>query len=229
MKRNRFVKKITSWIRGGGLLFLSNISLVSVGFASWTIGGATSADAEIKVAVDGDIIDLNSYFTFDGVPTLFEYTSVGLVKDETVDSNNPVKDGYIQIPFQIDTKSGTISDHLASGSKGFELRTVLIDKNTGLDLFGTSVCSVTESLLAFKTTNDISSTDYLLSSTSISSVNKETSADFNLDDFSFISQSKVYFSVQYKLTFNVDDFKAEIFDKLTDGSFLFSFKAGGVF
>lgn len=62
MKKNK-LNRISSMISFGGLLFLSNISLISIGFASWTIGGAISADAEIKVTVE-DLVDLNSYFDF---------------------------------------------------------------------------------------------------------------------------------------------------------------------
>lgn len=61
MKKNK-LKRISSKIFLG-VLFLSNISLISIGFASWTIGGAISADAEIKATVE-DLVDLNSYFDF---------------------------------------------------------------------------------------------------------------------------------------------------------------------
>lgn len=209
----------------GGLLFLSNISLISIGFASWTIGGAASAETQIQVSA-ADVIDLNQYFTFVDSPTIFEYTSNGLVKDHAISS--ATLDGYIEIPFRIDVKGGKIRDHLSSNQTGFTLGTALVDRNQNLDLF--SVCSATDIKLAISnSTSGFSETDYAIVSQSNAAANKELSSSFDLSAFPYLDESLVYFSVRYKVNFNVTDFKKDVYDKLSNGSFRFSFKAGGIF
>ncbi len=223
MKKNK-LKKISSRICGG-ILLLSNISLVSIGFSAWTIGSVTNAEAEIKVSVD-DVIDLNQYFTFVDSPTIFEYTSDGLVKDYVVGSKT--LEGYIKIPFRIDVKSGKICDHLEKGTTGFLLRTILVDKNQNLDLY--SVCTATEVSLAMSNqSNSFSDSDYSVASSSNSVSSKELSSTFDLSTFSFLDDSLAYFSVKYKINFNISNFKTDVYDKLSNGSFRFSFKAGGIF
>lgn len=139
MKKNK-LKRISSKIFWG-VLFLSNISLISIGFSAWSIVGAASAETQIQVSA-ADVIDLNQYFTFVDSPAIFEYTSNGLVKDHAISS--ATLDGYIEIPFRIDIKGGKIRDHLSSNRTGFTLGTVLVDRNQNLDLF--SVCSATAML-----------------------------------------------------------------------------------
>lgn len=224
MKKNK-LNRISSMISFWGLLFLSNISLISIGFASWTIGGAASAEAQIQVSA-ADVIDLNQYFTFVDSPTIFEYTSNGLVKDHAISS--ATLDGYIEIPFRIDVKGEKIRDHLSSNRTGFTLETVLVDRNQNLDLF--SVCSATDVKLAISnSTSEFSETDYTVVSQSNAAANKELSSSFDLSTFPYLDESLVYFSVRYKVNFNVTDFKKSVYDKLSNGSFRFSFKAGGIF
>lgn len=55
MKKNK-LKRISSRILG--VLFLSNLSLISIGFSAWSIVGAASAEAQIQVSA-ADVIDLN--------------------------------------------------------------------------------------------------------------------------------------------------------------------------
>lgn len=185
----------------------------------------TSAEAQIQVSA-ADVIDLNQYFTFVDSPTIFEYTSNGLVKDHAISS--ATLDGYIEIPFRIDVKGGKIRDHLSSNRTGFTLGTVLVDRNQNLDLF--SVCSATDVKLAISnSTSGFSETDYTVVSQSNAAANKELSSSFDLSTFPYLDESLVYFSVRYKVNFNVTDFKKDVYDKLSNGSFRFSFKAGGIF
>lgn len=224
MKKNK-LKRISSRIFFGGVLFLSNLSLISIGFSAWSIVGAASAEAQIQVSA-ADVIDLNQYFTFVDSPAIFEYTSNGLVKDYAISS--ATLDGYIEIPFRIDVKGGKIRDHLSSNRTGFTLETVLVDRNQNLDLF--SVCSATDVKLAISnSTSEFSETDYTVVSQSNAAANKELSSSFDLSSFPYLDESLVYFSVRYKVNFNVTDFKKEVYDKLSNGSFRFSFKAGGIF
>lgn len=224
MKKNN-LKRISSRILFLGVLFLSNLSLISIGFSAWSIVGAASAETQIQVSA-ADVIDLNQYFTFVDSPTIFEYTSDGLVKDYVVGAET--LEGYIKIPFRIDVKSGKICDHLEKGKTGFLLRTILVDKNQNLDLY--SVCTATEVVLAMSNqSNSFSDSDYSIASSSDSVSSKELNSTFDLSTFSYLNDSLAYFSVKYKIKFNISNFKTDVYDKLSNGSFRFSFKAGGIF
>lgn len=224
MKKNN-LKRISSRILFLGVLFLSNLSLISIGFSAWSIVGAASAETQIQVSA-ADVIDLNQYFTFVDSPTIFEYTSDGLVKDYVVGAET--LEGYIKIPFRIDVKSGKICDHLEKGKTGFLLRTILVDKNQNLDLY--SVCTATEVVLAMSNqSNSFSDSDYSIASSSDSVSSKELNSTFDLSTFSYLNDSLAYFSVKYKIEFNISNFKTDVYDKLSNGSFRFSFKAGGIF
>lgn len=149
-----------------------------------------------------------------------------MVKDHGISSTT--LDGYIEIPFRINVKGGKIKDHLSSNRTGFTLGTVLVDRNQNLDLF--SVCSATEVKLAISNlTSRFFETDYTVVSQSNAAANKELSSSFDLSTFPYLDESLVYFSVRYKVNFNVTDFKKYVYDKLSNGSFRFSFKAGGIF
>lgn len=128
MKKNK-LNRISSMISFGGLLFLSNISLISIGFASWTIGGAISADAEIKVTVE-DLVDLNSYFDFQGETSLFSYCSDGIIEDQTI-----VNHGNLCIPFQINVLDRTTLKEHWKEEWPFIISTTLVDSNKSLDFF----------------------------------------------------------------------------------------------
>lgn len=224
-KKKLSLKKFLSRRLAWGILLLSNLSLISIGFSAWSIGAVTTAEAEINVSA-ADLIDLNQYFLFVDSPTIFEYTSNGLVKDHAISS--ATLDGYIEIPFRIDVKGGKIREHLSSDCTGFNLGTILVDRNQNLELF--SVCSATEVKLAVSnSTNAFSDTDYTIVSQSNTTANKELSSSFDLSTFPYLDESLVYFSVKYKINFNVADFKKDVYDKLSNGSFRFSFKAGGIF
>lgn len=95
MKKNK-LKRISPRIFWG-LLFLSNISLISIGFSAWSIsGGAASAEAQIQVSA-ADVIDLKNIFQIQK-PEMFQYCPYGIVRDETL-----VSDGYIFFPLVINT------------------------------------------------------------------------------------------------------------------------------
>ncbi len=137
-------------------------------------------------------------------------------------------EGIIEVPFRIDTKKGRIKDHLSTNATGFTLTTILIDKNKNLDLF--SVCSINEVKLAISNkTSNFSDDDYSLISSFNSVSKKELNSNFLLSNFSYIKSSLVYFSTRYSITFNTANFKTDVYDKLSNGSFHFAFKAGGIF
>lgn len=156
LRQKRAKKSTISWISGGGLLFLGSASLICIGFSAWSIGKAVTGNGDLAVEAD-DLIDINQYFTFEGAPIVFEYTENGLVQDHIYNPSAPAKEGTICIPFQIDAKNGTIREHLSEGATAFNLRTILVDKNTNLDLF--SVSSITNAKLAFNLTNQFDDAD----------------------------------------------------------------------
>ncbi len=229
MKKNK-LKRISSRIFFWGVLFLSNLSLISIGFSAWSIVGAASAEAQIQVSA-ADVIDLNHYFTFVDSPTIFEYTSDGIVNDYIVDTDAKTQEGFIQIPFRIDVKSGKIRDHLGTGATGFTLGTILIDKTTYdekttfSDVF--SVATVSEVKLAFKDTNSFKDQDFSYLSLTNASANKKFNSTFDLSSFPYLDSTKVYFVVSYKVSFTTTDFQTAY--KSAGGSFRFSFKVGGIF
>lgn len=223
MKKNK-LKRISSMISFGGLLFLSNISLISIGFSAWSIVGAASAEAQIQVSA-ADVIDLNQYFTFVDSPTIFECTSEGIANDHVVNTTSKTQEGYIQIPFRINVGNGKISDHIAEGSTGFTLGTTLVDKNAGLDFF--SVASVSEVKLACNDSNSFAESDYSFNPLSINASNKELNSSFDLTSFSYLDRSQVYFVARYKVTFTASAYKSAY--SSVGGNFKFSFKVGGIF
>lgn len=224
MKKKLSLKKFLSRRLAGGVLLLSNLSLVSIGFSAWSIGAVTTAEAQINVSA-ADLIDINNYFVFEGTPSVFEYTSEGIANDHVIDSSLENQEGYISVPFQIDVKSGKIADHMGEGTTSLKLRTVLVDKNDSLDFFG--ACSITESKLAANVSNMFEESDYAFISFDNPSSNKELTSTFDFPSFPYMNVQKAYFSVRYKVSFTTTNFKSAY--SSVSGSFKFSFKAGGVF
>lgn len=105
MKKNK-LKKISPRIFWG-ILFLSNISLISIGFSAWSISGAASAETQIQVSA-ADVIDLKNIFQIQK-PEMFQYCPYGIVRDETL-----VSDGYIFFPLVINTSDEDFSKLLSS-------------------------------------------------------------------------------------------------------------------
>ncbi len=220
MKKNDQRKKHS--INAGGVLLFANFLLASVGFSAWAI--AESVETGIKANAD-DIIDLNQYFSFPKDPTIFEYTSDGIARDNVIDPSTATQEGFIEIPFQLDVKTGKIGDHLNKDATSLTLKTILVDKNSGLDFF--SACTVSQSKLALNSTGTFSDSDYAYSSTSNPSANKELTSTFELSPFAYVDKTKAFFSVKYQLSFATATFQSAY--SSAGGSFRFSFKAGGVF
>ncbi|MDD7181839.1 MAG: hypothetical protein PUH92_06935 [Bacilli bacterium] len=64
MKKKLSLKKFLSRRLAGGVLLLSNLSLVSIGFSAWSIGAVTTGEAQINVSaadiISGSIFEENS-------------------------------------------------------------------------------------------------------------------------------------------------------------------------
>ncbi len=207
---------------------------MSVGFSSWYSGIGSPASAEISLEV-GDILERNSFFTFEGDVNSFEYTENAIVIDDIADPSNNT--AYMILPFQMDAskENKKIQDYLGTDNKQVSVRTVLIDNTKNHPVFEAG--KVTEGKLIFttidntkETTADFDGIDVLTSTTLYTSTN-QSGIDFTIPDFSsFFNESKVFFKVQLKLTFTyTNDFKTDIYDKLDNGAFNFSFKAGVLF
>ncbi len=213
---------------GGGLLFA--LSALSVGFASWEVNRQFDAN-ENGFSADG-VVDINKYFSFNGSPSVFPYASDGFIYEDVIDPSL-INEGYVTIPFQLDVGSGLISDHLPIGTSSLTIRTVLLDKNDNLSLF--SVCEVTEARLSVNEHDGIY--QYSLSSSGglTDAEGKCSQWDFLIDD-GYLGKTAAYFSVKYALRFTPNStaegssfsFKSDVYDKLDNGSFKFSLKAGVV-
>ncbi len=94
MPRRKKKNKLASSL-SGGILFLSVISLVSVGFSTWTIG-SNDANATFNMSAD-DVDGTNEYFFFNespdsidknytNPPVLFEYNDYGIINKGVVSS-----------------------------------------------------------------------------------------------------------------------------------------------
>lgn len=94
MPRRKKKNKLASSL-SGGILFLSVISLVSVGFSTWTIG-SNNANATFNMGAD-DVDGTNKYFFFNensdsidknytNPPVLFEYNDYGIINKGVVSS-----------------------------------------------------------------------------------------------------------------------------------------------
>lgn len=94
MPRRKKKNKLASSL-SGGILFLSVISLASVGFSTWTIG-SNVANATFNMSAD-DVDGTNKYFFFNespdsidknytNPPVLFEYNDYGIINKGVVSS-----------------------------------------------------------------------------------------------------------------------------------------------
>lgn len=94
MPRRKKKNKLASSL-SGGILFLSVISLASVGFSTWTIG-SNVANATFNMSAD-DVDGTNKYFFFNensdsidknytNPPVLFEYNDYGIISKGVVSS-----------------------------------------------------------------------------------------------------------------------------------------------
>lgn len=97
MKKKLSLKKLITQRLAGGVLLLSNISLVSIGFSAWSIGAGGVGEAQLDVSA-ADLIDLNQLFEIQ-TPRMFSYGSYGIIRDETI-----VSDGYVHFPVLINNQ-----------------------------------------------------------------------------------------------------------------------------
>lgn len=223
MKKSFTVKKFVRLVCGG-LLGLISLSLVGVGFSSWLITSKDSPSRDTpldSIGADGELSDINNYISYNNSPIVFEFCQDGLI-----DKNGRiVNKGEIIIGFSIQTKD-SIKEHLFVDSTSFTIATYLYD--TDKVFFSNN----TDSLF----TNYFSTDNKLLLSTSTSSnlINYNTSLEHTAKDnycsasftvSEFLDQPNLYFSRKYPFVFDSKTFHSEVYSKLSNGTFKFSFKA----
>lgn len=120
-KRN-LVKNSVSHKVMGGLLFLTNLSLVLTGFSSWSIGPLNNPEANLDITT-GKVIDINNYIKY-GNADIFEFCKDGVIKDDTL-----VTTGDIIINFSIEVPANEkILDHLPENTNSISIVTNFINK-----------------------------------------------------------------------------------------------------
>ena len=82
MIKKRLINRMKSKFLGGGLLFLSNISLISVGFSAWSISTVGSAEVQITVGVE-DVVQ-EQIITIENGEYNFAIGQDGLVVDQKI-------------------------------------------------------------------------------------------------------------------------------------------------
>ena len=133
MSKKTLIEKLKTEFLGGGLLFLCNLSLITVGFSAWAIEGVGIASLPVSVEVQ-DVVDLNDIFLIQE-PRMFQYGSHGIIRDETI-----VSDGYVYFPILIQT---THQDYakVRKNDDGSLPFSVSISNVGGFDLFNESYLS----------------------------------------------------------------------------------------
>ena len=216
MKKKFSLKKFLSRRLAGGVLFLSNISLISIGFSAWSIGGVTAGEAQVNVTAAG-LVDVNNYINY-GTATIFDYCKDGIVLNDTI-----VTEGDVIVNFTINLNDSNdkIANHL-DGAISFLLSTTFTNGSEDVsEIFSSYLSSVT--LSASLSPNDV---NYRLSPTKREDDgSKICKTTFQISDV--LDSSHVYFKVKYSFK-NMpigDDFNSNVYSKLNHGRFWFNFKA----
>lgn len=218
MKKNK-LKKISPrffW----EILFLSNISLISIGFSAWSISGAASVEAQIQVSA-ADVIDLKNIFQIQK-PEMFQYCPYGIVRDETL-----VSDGYIYFPTLINTTDENFNQLLSpSNSLSFDFEIV----NTGsFGLFSDSYLEKSEdgTYNAFYSLNTTDFSDDCNSSVNCNISNQTAKTRCTIENANGLFDSaKVYFNI--RLGFHFANFETAVYPKLSTSGLSFSLNVKAV-
>lgn len=216
MKKKLSLKKFLSRRLAWGILLLSNLSLISIGFSAWSIGAVTTAEAQINVSA-ADIVDVNNYINY-GTATIFNYCRDGIISNDTI-----VTEGDVVVNFTISLKDSNdrIANHL-DGAASFSLATTFTNGlNDVSGMFSSYLDSVT--LSASASQNEV---NYRLSPIKRDVDGSKTyKTTFLISDV--LDTRNAYFRVKYSFK-NMpvgDEFNSQIYTKLNHGRFLFHFKA----
>lgn len=204
MKKNK-LKRISSRICGG-LLFLSNIALISVGFSAWSISGAASVEAQIPVSAE-DVIDLENIFQIQQ-PEMFQYSPYGIVRDETLVSN-----GYIYFPLVINTSDEDFSKLLSSdNSLSFDFE---ITNNSTFGIFNDSYLEKSDdgTYNAFYSFDKSGFSSNYASSVKCNISNQMATSRFTIENTDGLFEAnQIYFKI--RLGFSFADYETAVYPKL---------------
>lgn len=207
MAKKRLINRLMSKFFGGGLLFLSNISLISVGFSAWSIGTVGSAEAYISVGVE----DVYNFIYTDAshVMSPFSLGNDGFIQDGMVLSS--VNVSYY---FKIDVeKFGAVSNDKSSVTVNFALS----EEKPRL---------VNEDFLSGIYHYDSNGENKFADSGTLSIASGNASGTFDVNGVS--GEEDIPFAIQF--TFSISDFEkyTSLISTLTDSSyFTFSMKVTG--
>lgn len=123
MKRVSFAKKIKSWINGGGVLLLSNISLVSIGFASWSV--IMTDSKQINQNVIADNVEVQKIVEVGSFSSDYKISKDGLVKDHVL-----CQEGTFSISFTVNNELA--SSYKSSSGKLSVTASLIEETNTNL-------------------------------------------------------------------------------------------------
>lgn len=219
MKKNK-LKRISSRILFLGVLFLSNLSLISIGFSAWSIAGAASAETQIQVSA-ADVIDLKNIFQIQK-PEMFQYCPYGIVRDETLVSN-----GYIYFPLVINTSDENFNN-LLSSNNSFSFDFEIINNST-FGIFNDSYLEKSDdgTYNAFYSfdTSDFSSNYASFVKCNIS--NQMATSRFTIENTDgLFGINKIYFKIRLGFTFS--DYETAVYPKLRDSGLSLSINVKGV-
>lgn len=216
MKKKLSLKTFLSRRLAWGILLLSNLSLISIGFSAWNIGAVTTTEAQINVSATG-IVDVNNYINY-GTATVFNYCRDGIISNDTI-----VTEGDVVVNFTINLNDSNdrITNHL-DGAASFSLATTFTNGAKDVSgIFSSYLDSVT--LSASASQNEV---NYRLSPTKRDVDGSKTcKTTFLISDV--LDTSHAYFRVKYSFK-NMpvgDEFNSQIYTKLNHGKFWFHFKA----
>ena len=204
MKKNK-LKRISPRIFLG-VLFLSNISLISIGFSAWSISGAASEEAQIQVSA-ADVIDLKNIFQIQK-PEMFKYCPYGIVRDETL-----VSDGYIFFPLVINTSDEDFSKLLSSdNSLSFDFE---ITNNSTFGIFNDSYLEKSDdgTYNAFYSFDKSDFSSNYASSVKCNVSNQMATSRFIIENTDGLFETnQIYFKI--RLGFSFTDYETVVYPKL---------------
>lgn len=204
----------------GGLLFLSNISLISIGFSAWSISGAASAEAQIQVSA-ADVIDLKNIFQIQ-TPEIFQYSPYGIVRDETFVSN-----GYIYFPLVINTSDENFNDLLSSdNSLSFDFE---ITNHSTFGIFNDSYLEKSDdgTYNAFYSFDKLGFSSNYASFVKCNVSNQMATSRFTIENTDgLFGINQIYFKI--RLGFSFSDYKTAVYPKLRDSGLSLSINVKAV-
>ena len=211
-KRNLAKNSFSHRIMGGGLLFLTNLSLVLTGFSSWSIGPLNNPEVNLDITT-GKVIDINNYIKY-GNADIFEFCKDGVIKDDTL-----VTTGDIIINFSIEVPTNEkISDHLPENTNSITIVTNFINKTDVPTVYNNY-----KDQILLKNANS-SSYDLVPSNTDIFT-SESFKAVFTID--SGFESNSLSFDIKYSFkNFPIgESFNTDFYQKINRNKIWFNFKA----